>query len=194
MHRLAYLLHERGVPLLPRLVSMFARAITGIEIHQAARLGHGLFIDHGMGVVVGETAEVGEDVTMYQGVTLGGTGKQRGKRHPTIGDNVVIAAGASVLGPITVGDNAKVGAGAVVLKDVPANCTAVGVPARLTVCSGERISQMNLHHEQLPDPILDMLDNVERRLAKLEGAELNDAGVASKQAERVSERQELQVE
>jgi serine O-acetyltransferase len=149
MHRLAYYLHEKKVPLLPRLTSMFARAVTGIEIHQAARIGHGLFIDHGMGVV---------------------TGKEKGKRHPTIGNNVVMAAGASVLGPITVGDNSKVGAGAVVLKDVPPNCTVVGVPGRLTVCSGEKISQMNLHHESLPDPLVEMFEEIDRRLEKVERA------------------------
>jgi serine O-acetyltransferase len=170
MHRLAYYLHEKKVPLLPRLTSMFARAVTGIEIHQTARIGHGLFIDHGMGVVIGETAEVGENVTMYQGVTLGGTGKEKGKRHPSIGNNVVMAAGASVLGPITVGDNSKVGAGAVVLKDVPPNCTVVGVPGRLTVCSGEKISQMNLHHESLPDPLVEMFEEIDRRLEKVERA------------------------
>jgi serine O-acetyltransferase len=170
MHRMAHYLEARGVPLLPRLLSMFARAVTGIEIHQGAKLGHRLFIDHGMGVVIGETAEVGENVTMYQGVTLGGTGKERGKRHPTVGNNVVIAAGASVLGPITVGDNSKVGAGAVVLKDVPANCTVVGVPGRLTVCSGEKLSQMNFHHENLPDPLVDAFDEIDRRLAKVEEA------------------------
>ncbi len=193
MHRLAYFLHEKGLPLVPRLVSMFARAVTGIEIHQGARLGHGLFIDHGMGVVIGETAVVGEDVTLYQGVTLGGTGKEKGKRHPTIEDNVVIAAGASVLGPITVGKNSKVGAGAVVLKDVPENCTVVGVPGRLTACSGERISQMNLHHEQLPDPILDMFDKVERRLARLERADGRECGPTSTPAELAKE-QELPIE
>lgn len=172
MHRTAHFLEEKGVPLLPRLISMFARAVTGIEIHQGAKLGRGLFIDHGMGVVIGETAVVGEDVTMYQGVTLGGTGKEKGKRHPTIGNNVVIAAGASVLGPITVGDNSKVGAGAVVLKDVPANCTVVGVPGRLTVCSGEKLSQINLHHENLPDPLMEMFEDIERRLEKVERGEL----------------------
>lgn len=172
MHRTAHFLEEKGVPLLPRFISMFARAVTGIEIHQGAKLGRGLFIDHGMGVVIGETAVVGEDVTMYQGVTLGGTGKEKGKRHPTIGNNVVIAAGASVLGPITVGDNSKVGAGAVVLKDVPANCTVVGVPGRLTVCSGEKLSQINLHHENLPDPLMEMFEDIERRLEKVERGEL----------------------
>ena len=172
MHRTAHFLEEKGVPLLPRFISMFARAVTGIEIHQGAKLGRGLFIDHGMGVVIGETAVVGEDVTMYQGVTLGGTGKEKGKRHPTIGNNVVIAAGASVLGPITVGDNSKVGAGAVVLKDVPANCTVVGVPGRLTVCSGEKLSQINLHHENLPDPLMEMFEDIDRRLEKVERGEL----------------------
>jgi len=184
MHRLAYYLHQKKVPLLPRLISMFARAATGIEIHQAARIGHGLFIDHGMGVVIGETAEVGENVTMYQGVTLGGTGKERGKRHPTIKDNVVIAAGASVLGPITVGEDSKVGAGAVVVKDVPPNCTVVGVPGRLTVCSGERISQMNLHHEKLPDPLIDMFEEVDRRLNKLEHRDGNGAQSASSECKQ----------
>ena len=136
------------------------------------------------GVVIGETAEVGENVTMYQGVTLGGTGKEKGKRHPTIGDNVVIAAGASVLGPITVGQNSKVGAGAVVVKDVPPNCTVVGVPGRLTVCSGERISQMNLHHEELPDPVLDMFEEVDRRLARLEDHDRNRAKAVSSECGR----------
>lgn len=176
MHRIAHHLQEKGVPLLPRLISMFARAVTGIEIHQGAKLGRGLFIDHGMGVVIGETAEVGENVTMYQGVTLGGTGKERGKRHPTVGDNVVIAANASVLGPIKVGDNSKVGAGAVVLKDVPPNCTVVGVPGRLTVCSGEKISQMNLHHENLPDPLVEMFEDIDRRLEKVEQATSDGGG------------------
>lgn len=171
MHRIAHFLDEKGIPMFPRIVSMFARAVTGIEIHQGAKLGRGLFIDHGMGVVIGETAEVGDNVTMYQGVTLGGTGKEKGKRHPTIGKNVVIAAGASVLGPITVGDNSKVGAGAVVLKDVPANCTVVGVPGRLTVCSGEKLSQINLHHEDLPDPLMEMFEDIDRRLEKVERGE-----------------------
>ncbi|MCG2820216.1 MAG: serine O-acetyltransferase [Actinomycetia bacterium] len=170
MHRLAHYLDAKGVPLLPRLISMFTRAVTGIEVHQGAKLGRGLFIDHGMGVVIGETAEVGENVTMYQGVTLGGTGKEKGKRHPTIGNNVVIAAGASVLGPITVGDNSKVGAGAVVLKDVPANCTVVGVPGRLTICSGETLSRINLHHGDLPDPLMEVFEDIDRRLEKVERA------------------------
>ena len=169
LHRIAHVLYEKGVPILPRLISMFARLITGIEIHEGTRMGHGIFIDHGMGVVIGETAVIGDNVTMYQGVTLGGTGKEKGKRHPTIEDDVVIAAGASVLGPITIGKHSKVGAGAVVIENVSPNCTVVGVPGRVTHCSGERISQMNnLHHEKLPDPLIEMLAQIERRLDRLE--------------------------
>jgi serine O-acetyltransferase len=169
-HRVAHYLYKRGMPGLPRAISMLARMITGIEIHQGATIGQGFFIDHGMGVVIGETAEIGDNVTLYQGVTLGGTGKEKGKRHPTIENGVVIAVGASVLGAITVGENSKVGAGAVVIADVPANCTVVGVPGRVTVCSGERISPIDLHHEQLPDPVLDMFNTIERRLDRLDRA------------------------
>lgn len=168
IHRVANHLHRRGVPGAPRLLSMLARLLTGIEIHQGATIGRGFFIDHGMGVVIGETTEIGENVTLFQGVTLGGTGKEKGKRHPTIEDNVVIAAGASVLGAITVGRNARVGAGAVVIQDVPENCTVVGVPGRVTACSGERISPIDLHHENLPDPVLEMFNAIERRLDRLE--------------------------
>lgn len=168
MHRLAHYLHNRGVPLIPRLLSMFTRAVTGIEIHQAAKIGPSFFIDHGMGVVIGETTEIGENVTIFQGVTLGGTGKEKGKRHPTIEDNVVIAAGAKVLGPITIGANSRVGAGAVVIQDVPPNCTVVGVPGRITIRSGERVSPIDLHHEKLPDPVLDMFHSIERRIERLE--------------------------
>ena len=175
MHRVAHYLHTHDVPLVPRLISMLARALTGVEIHQGAQIGKGFFIDHGMGVVIGETAEIGDNVTLFQGVTLGGTGKEKGKRHPTIEDNVVIAAGAKVLGPITVGESSKVGAQSVVLQDVPPNCTVVGVPGRVTVCSGERISPVDLHHENLPDPVLEMFRTLERRLDRLEGrAETED--------------------
>ena len=168
LHRVAHYLHGRGVPGLPRAISIFSRWLTGVEIHQGATIGQGFFIDHGMGVVIGETAEIGDDVTLYQGVTLGGTGKEKGKRHPTIEDGVVIAVGASVLGAITVGKNSKVGAGAVVIQDVPENCTVVGVPGRVTVCSGERISPIDLHHEELPDPVLEMFNTIERRLDRIE--------------------------
>ncbi len=168
LHRVAHYLHGRGVPGLPRAISIFSRWLTGVEIHQGATIGQGFFIDHGMGVVIGETTEIGDDVTLYQGVTLGGTGKEKGKRHPTIEDGVVIAVGASVLGAITVGKNSKVGAGAVVIQDVPENCTVVGVPGRVTVCSGERISPIDLHHEELPDPVLEMFNTIERRLDRIE--------------------------
>jgi serine O-acetyltransferase len=168
LHRVAHYLHGRGVPGLPRAISIFSRWLTGVEIHQGATIGQGFFIDHGIGVVIGETTEIGDDVTLYQGVTLGGTGKEKGKRHPTIEDGVVIAVGASVLGAITVGKNSKVGAGAVVIQDVPENCTVVGVPGRVTVCSGERISPIDLHHEELPDPVLEMFNTIERRLDRIE--------------------------
>lgn len=167
-HRVAHYLHQRGVPAIPRAVSMLARMITGIEIHQGARIGQGFFIDHGMGVVIGETTEIGDDVTLYQGVTLGGTGKEKGKRHPTIENGVVVAVGASVLGAITIGENSKVGAGAVVIADVPPNCTVVGVPGRITVCSGEKVSPIDLHHENLPDPVLDAFNALERRMDRID--------------------------
>ena len=131
MHRLAHRFYNKGFNLIARFISQFSRFITGIEIHPAAKIGEGLFIDHGMGVVIGETTEIGDNVTIYQGATLGGTGKETGKRHPTIGNNVVISAGAKVLGPFKVGDNSKIGANAVVLSEGPPNCTVVGVPGRI---------------------------------------------------------------
>ncbi|NLM33886.1 MAG: serine O-acetyltransferase [Clostridiales bacterium] len=130
-HRVAHFLYKKHLFFLARLISQISRFITGIEIHPGAKIGKGLFIDHGMGVVIGETAEIGDNVTIFHGVTLGGTGKDKGKRHPTVGNNVVIGAGAKILGPIKIGDGAKIGANAVVLKDVPANATAVGIPARI---------------------------------------------------------------
>lgn len=170
MYRTAHYLHKKRIPLAPRMISILARFLTGIEIHQGAEIGRGLFIDHGMGVVIGETAKVGDNVTIYQGVTLGGTGKQRGKRHPTIGDNVVLATGAKVLGAITIGDNTKVGAGSVVLQDVPTNCTVVGVPGRIKTCNGERVAPIDLRHDQLPDPVLEVLLEMNQRIEKLEEA------------------------
>ena len=131
LHTIAHFFYKRGLKVLARMVSQLARFFTGIEIHPGAKIGKGLFIDHGMGVVIGETAEVGDNVTIYHGATLGGTGKDKGKRHPTIGNNVIIGAGAKLLGPLYVGDNVKVGANAVVLKDIPANSTAVGIPAKI---------------------------------------------------------------
>jgi serine O-acetyltransferase len=142
MHRLASGLYKRKMYFLARLVSQINRFITGIEIHPGAKIGKGLFIDHGMGVVIGETAEIGDNVTIYHGVTLGGTGKDKGKRHPTVGNNVTIGAGAKVLGPIYVGDSTKVGANAVVLKDVPANATAVGIPAKIIEAKASTIIEI----------------------------------------------------
>lgn len=130
-HRIANFCYKRKMFFLARLISQLSRHFTGIEIHPGAKIGKGLFIDHGMGVVIGETAEIGDNVVMYHGVTLGGTGKNKGKRHPTVGNNVTIGSGAKILGPITLGDNSKIGANAVVLKDIPANCTAVGIPAKI---------------------------------------------------------------
>lgn len=169
LHRLAHRLWVKRVPLIPRLLSHLNRWVTGIEIHPGATIGKGLFIDHGMGCVIGETAEIGDNVTLYQGVTLGGTGKERGKRHPTVGDNVVIAAGAKVLGPISIGDNSKVGAGAVVIRPVPCNCTVVGVPGRVIVRDGSPVnSSVDLHHEAIPDPIMETLKCYGQRIEKLE--------------------------
>ncbi len=169
LHDFAHFLHATcHVPLLPRLISQFSRFITGIEIHQNARIGRGVFIDHGMGVVIGETSEVGDGTTIFQGVTLGGTGKQSGKRHPTIGRNVVIGVGASILGGVTVGDNSYIGAGAVVLRDVPANATAVGVPARMVRMAGRRVIGATLDHTSLPDPVLERLEALQDELARAE--------------------------
>lgn len=136
-YRIAHFLHQRGLFFFARFLSQFARWLTGIEIHPGATIGYGLFIDHGMGVVIGETAEIGNHVTLYHQVTLGGTGKEHGKRHPTVEDGAVIGAGSKVLGPIVIGENAKIGANSVVLRNVPANCTAVGIPAVIKNCKGE---------------------------------------------------------
>lgn len=171
MHRIAHYLHKKGLILLPRLISQFNRFITGIEIHPGAKIGRGFFIDHGMGVVIGETTEIGDNVTLYQGVTLGGTGKDKGKRHPTIKDNVIIGSGAKVLGPIVVGENSKVGAGAVVLHNVPANCTVVGVPGHCVKRQNIRLASaptVDLEHGKLPDPIEDELENLRERVKELE--------------------------
>ncbi len=180
MHRLAHKLYCRGWILLPRMISQISRFFTGIEIHPGAKIGEGLFIDHGMGVVIGETAEVGNNVTLYQGVTLGGTGKEKGKRHPTVGNNVVIGTGAKVLGSFKVGDNVKIGAGSVVNKPVPPNTTVIGVPGRVVIRNGINIADadaaIDLHHEILPDPVAEMLiclqrkiDRLEHRISQLEG-------------------------
>ena len=168
MHRVAHELHGLGVPVLPRAISNFNRFLTGIEIHPGATIGKGLFIDHGMGVVIGETAEIGDNVLLYQGVTLGGTSLEKKKRHPTIGSNVVIGAGAKVLGAFEVGEGSYVGAGSVVTKPVPPHATVVGIPGRVTAVDGQRQPSQDLHHERVPDPIMNILSAMQDRLSHME--------------------------
>ena len=193
LHRIAHALYVRGWVLIPRLISNFGRFLTGIEIHPGASIGEGLFIDHGTGIVIGETAEIGRNVTLYQGVTLGGTGKEKGKRHPTLGNNVVVASGAKVLGSFTVGDHAKIGAGSVVLRPVPAYATVVGIPGRIVVMKGQRVRteaellraraysidceesaeeiacelDVDLDHDMLPDPEAEMIEQMRQEIAAL---------------------------
>ncbi|RKY32462.1 MAG: serine O-acetyltransferase [Candidatus Omnitrophota bacterium] len=166
-HRIAHFFYKIHFNFFARLISQFSRFITGIEIHPGAKIGEGFFIDHGMGVVIGETAIIGNNVLLYQGVTLGGTGIEKGKRHPTIGNNVVIGAGAKVLGNITVGDNSYVGANAVVIKDVPANSTVVGVPGRITKQEGKKID-ISLDHIHVLDPIMQNIEELEERIKNME--------------------------
>lgn len=193
LHRISHKLYLKGWVLIPRMISNLGRFLTGIEIHPGATIGEGLFIDHGTGIVIGETAELGRNVTLYQGVTLGGTGKEKGKRHPTIGNNVVVASGAKVLGSFTVGDHAKIGAGSVVLKAVPAYATVVGIPGRVVVMHGKRVGEpvytdemmklldndvdsdemveeqdVDLNHDELPDPVRDLMLEMSQRLEKME--------------------------
>lgn len=167
-HRMAHWLYLRNLVLIPRMISQLSRFLTGIEIHPGAKIGQGLFIDHGTGVVIGETTEIGNNVTLYQGVTLGGTGKEKGKRHPTIGDNVVIGAGARILGSFKVGDNVKIGAGSVVNKPVPSDTTVVGVPGRIVLHHGVPIKDPDLRHDDLPDPVNEMLKCLMERVEYLE--------------------------
>src|SRR5947199_2973511 len=166
-YRLAHRLHVWVVPSLPRLVSQVVRLFTGVEIHPAAEIGRGFFIGPGTGVVIGETAEIGDYVTLFQGVTLGGTGKERGKRHPTLGNHVVVGAGAKILGGIKIGDNVKIGANSVVLKSVPANSTVIGVPARVVKMEGDRMPEATMDHINLPDPIADRFEALEREIIEL---------------------------
>src|SRR5881397_2658566 len=166
-YRVAHRLHTWGVPIIPRVISQLARWFTGIEIHPAAKIGRGFFIDHGMGVVIGETTEIGDHVTLFQGVTLGGTGKERGKRHPTLGSHVVVGAGAKILGGIRIGDNVKVGANSVVLKSVPENSTVIGVPGRIIKADGARLPEATMDHTNMPDPLADRFEALERELIEL---------------------------
>ncbi|MHC5726766.1 MAG: serine O-acetyltransferase [Nostoc sp.] len=165
-HRLAHWLYTLGLPFIPRLISHLARFLTGIEIHPGAAIGQSVFIDHGMGVVIGETAIVGNYALIYQGVTLGGTGKECGKRHPTVGENVVFGAGSKVLGNIEIGNNVRIGAGSVVLRDVPSDCTVVGVPGRIIYRSGVRVAP--LEHNNLPDSEAEVIRALVDRIEALE--------------------------
>jgi serine O-acetyltransferase len=182
-HRAAHALLESGVPLLPSVIAYATRVATGVEIHPAAEIGEEFFIDHGAGVVIGETARIGTRVTLYQGVTLGGTGFQRGKRHPTLGDNVTVGSGAKLLGPIAVGDGAKVGANTVVVEDVPPGATVVGNPGHQVRVEGKRVEGPDADWIHLPDPIADAIKglserigDLERRLAELDGGDGPAAG------------------
>ncbi len=173
MHRVSHWLWTLGLPLVPRLLSQFSRWLTGIEIHPGATIGRGVFIDHGMGVVIGETAIIGDYCLIYQGVTLGGTGKETGKRHPTLGENVVVGAGAKVLGNLLIGSNVRIGAGSVVLRDVPADCTVVGIPGRIVYRAGTKVAP--LEHGQLPDSeaeairyLLDRIEALEAQVKTLQ--------------------------
>ena len=167
-HRLAHALAKLYIPVLPKLIMTVARWLTGIEIHPDATIGRALFIDHGSGVVIGQTAVIGNNVTLFQGVTLGGTGKERGKRHPTIGDNVVIGTGAKVLGNITIGNDSMIGANAVVVRDVPEHSTVVGVPGRVTRIKDRHFHGINLDHTHLPDPITERLEKLQHEIDALE--------------------------
>jgi len=179
-HRIAHRLYRLGIPFFPRLISHISRFLTGIEIHPGAQIGKGVFIDHGMGVVIGETAIIGDYTLIYQGVTLGGTGKEIGKRHPTLGENVVVGAGAKVLGNINIGDNVRIGAGSVVLQDIPADCTVVGVPGRPVHRSGVKEGK-SLEHGDLPDStatvirlLLDRIETLEQQIEEIKGNRRGD--------------------
>jgi serine O-acetyltransferase len=185
-HRVAHALHEAGVPLAPLAISYLSRAVTGVEIHPAARIGDDFFIDHGSGVVIGETAEVGRSVTLYQGVTLGGTGFQRGKRHPTVEDNVTVGSGAKLLGPITVGHGAKVGANTVVVEDVPPRSTVVGNPGHPVRVEGRKVEGPDTDWIHLPDPIADAMKAMSGRIAELE-AKVAELSGAERPESKVSE-------
>lgn len=167
-HRIAHAFYKRKFYFIARSISQISRFFTGIEIHPGAKIGRRFFIDHGMGVVIGETCEIGNDVTLYQGVTLGGTGKEKGKRHPTLEDNVLVATGAKVLGSIKIGENSKIGAGSVVLKPVPANATVVGIPGKVVIQDGIRVNhEQKLDHQNIPDPVEDRCRQLERRIDEL---------------------------
>ena len=187
-YRLTHFLRDKQVPFLPRFLSQFAKWITGVEIHPGAAIGKRLFIDHGMGVVIGETTVIGDNVTLFQGVTLGGTGKEKGKRHPTLLNNVVAGTGSKVLGNITVGNNVMIGANAVVLRDVPDDSTVVGVPGRVARRKGKRIpGGINLDHSSLPDPLQQALERLQHEIDHIEG-EMQDYHEDTKEEEGQTEQ------
>jgi len=167
-HRVAHWFYKKKIPFFPRLISQVSKFFTGIEIHPGAQIGKRFFIDHGMGVVIGETTIIGDNCLLYQGVTLGGTGKERGKRHPTLGNNVVVSAGAKVLGSISIGNNVIIGAGAVVINPVPDDCTVVGVPGKIVKIKGEKVLSDEFHRMNLPDPINDLILDLKSRIDALE--------------------------
>ena len=164
-HRVAHKLLKWGIPFIPRLISQIARFLTGIEIHPGATIGKRFFIDHGMGVVIGETTIIGDDVLIYQGVTLGGTGKDKGKRHPTLGNFVTVGAGAKILGNIEIGENSTIGAGSVVIKNVPDNCTVVGIPGRIV--KQRKCVQGQLQHNRIPDPISNEISHIKHEIKEI---------------------------
>ncbi len=185
LHRFSHRLYNFGLPLIPRILSHIGRFFTGIEIHPGATIGKGVFIDHGMGVVIGETAIIGDYCLIYQGVTLGGTGKQSGKRHPTLGENVVVGAGAKILGNILIGHDVRIGAGSIVLRDVPADCTVVGIPGRVVYRSGEKVDPLD--HSNLPDSeatvirtLLDRIEQLEKQVIELQQQSLEKQYYSSK--------------
>ncbi|MCJ0933034.1 serine O-acetyltransferase [Virgibacillus halodenitrificans] len=180
-HRLAHAFYKRKLFFIARVISQISRFFTGIEIHPGAKIGRRLFIDHGMGVVIGETCEIGDNVTIFQGVTLGGTGKEKGKRHPTVKDNALIATGAKVLGSITIGENSKVGGGSVVLKDVPDHSTVVGIPGRVVIQNGEKIRR-DLDHHKMPDPVEERCNNLQNEIDLLK-QEINKLKEANRHAD-----------
>jgi serine O-acetyltransferase len=181
IHRFAHRLYRAGVPLIPRILSQISRFFTGIEIHPGARIGRRFFIDHGSGVVIGETTEIGDNVLIYQGVTLGGTGKEKGKRHPTLGNDVVVGTGAKVLGNITIGDNVKIGAGSVVIHSVPDHSTVVGIPGKVVRTRGDH---EQLEHGRLPDPEGQAIEELSRRIEQLEKqlAELRNENLSTRRS------------
>ena len=189
-YRVAHTLHQKEHYFAARAISQTARHITGIEIHPGATIGKGLVIDHGMGVVIGETAEIGDNCTLYQGVTLGGTGKDVGKRHPTLGNNVLVGSGAKVLGPFKIGDNAKIASNAVVLAEIPENATAVGIPAKVVRRKGEKVSELD--HIHIPDPVANRMQQLESRIAQLEEelSNIKSQDKGSKRTKKVKETEE----